>query len=351
MTNEFEFGAFPSVRPRRMRRSEILRGLMRETRISSDGLIMPYFVREGRNVREDIPSMPGQFRFSCDTLLQETEDLIASGVRSVLLFGIHSRKDEQGSAAYAKDGVVQKAVQSLKKEFGNDLLVITDVCLCASMSHGHCGALNNKGIIDNDASLKILSLMALSHAEAGADMVAPSDMMDGRVAAIRRGLDQNGFSDIPILSYAAKFASAFYGPFRDAAHSAPQSGQSGHIPKDRKTYQMDFSNIEEALREIALDIREGADMVMVKPGLAYLDVLREAWNRFRFPLAVYAVSGEYAMIKAASEKGWLDEKQAVLETTTAFFRAGASSVITYYAPRIALWLREESSLRSPSPSL
>lgn len=319
-----------------MRQSEALRRLVRETRLSLDQLVMPYFVREGTSVKEEIESMPGQYRFSPDTLLQEIEELQESGVQSILLFGIprESEKDEKATAAWSQEGVVQKTVQTLKRRFP-ELLVITDVCLCAYTSHGHCGLINVHGQVENDASLNILADVARSHADVGADMVAPSDMMDGRIRAIRQKLDTNGFQNLPILSYSAKYASAFYGPFRDAAHSAPQG-----ILEDRKSYQMDPANRKEALREIALDIQEGADMVMVKPALAYLDVIQEVAATFHFPLAAYSVSGEYAMIKTAHEKGILDEKRAVLEIMLALARAGAGTLITYHAKQIALWNKE-----------
>ncbi len=327
-----------------MRKSEAVRRLIRETRFSLDQLVMPYFVGEGRLVKEPIESMPGQFRFSIDTLLSELEELTGLGVNTILLFGISDKKDEKAASACAKDGIVQKAVRQIKERF-KDLLVITDVCLCAYTSHGHCGMMNAKGEVDNDASLKVLAKTALSHAEAGADIVAPSDMMDGRIRAIRETLDQNGFESVAILSYAAKYASAFYGPFRDAAHSAPNfEGAQTPVPSDRKTYQMDPANIQEALREIGMDIQEGADIVMVKPALAYLDVIREASKKFHFPLAAYAVSGEYAMIKAAAERGVLDEKNAVLEVMTSLIRAGARILITYHARQIAEWAKETQSL-------
>jgi len=331
---------YPSYRPRRIRNHPVLRTMLLETRFTADQLIMPYFVRSGRKVKEMISAMPGQYRFSPDTLLQEVESLAAAGVRSVLLFGLSDSKDEKASGAYAKTGIIPQAVRALKKRFP-ELAVITDVCLCAYTSHGHCGLLSREGKIQNDASLTVLAKMSAAHAEAGADMISPSDMMDGRIQVIRRALDAQGFADLPVMSYAAKYSSSFYGPFREAAHSAPKTSGSGakNIPKDRKGYQMDPANREEALREIALDIREGADIVMVKPALAYLDILREAKNTFQFPLAAYFVSGEYAMIKAAAEKGWLDEKQAVLESLTSIFRAGADTVITYHAKQAALWQR------------
>jgi len=315
-----------------MRSREALRKLIRETEISLSQLIMPYFVREGRNVKEPIEAMPGQFRWSPDSLLGELEELRDLGVSAILLFGLPSEKDDSGQSAFEPKGVVQEAVRAIKKNFP-DLLVITDVCLCAYTSHGHCGLVNGAGEIDNDSSLKILQKTALSHAESGADMVAPSDMMDGRVRAIRNALDRNGWKHTPILSYAAKYASAFYGPFREAAHSAPAFG-------DRKSYQMDPANREEAMREIEIDIEEGADLVMVKPALAYLDVIREAKERFQFPLAAYNVSGEYAMVKAASREGWLDEKKTVMEILTAIRRAGARTILSYHAKDVAEWLAE-----------
>lgn len=342
MSETISSGKFPNYRPRRMRSSENLRRLVRETHFSLDQLIMPYFVREGVRIKEAIDSMPGQYRFSVDALLSELEEIEDLGIRSILLFGIPSDKDDQASTAWSRDGIVQRAVREIRKNF-KDLLVITDVCLCAYTSHGHCGLIDRDGKIDNDSSLRILSDTALSHAEAGAGMVAPSDMMDGRIKAIRERLDQSGLKNIPILSYSAKYASAFYGPFRDAAHSAPSpAGPSLVIPSDRKTYQMDNANLNEALREIAMDIDEGADMVMVKPALAYLDVIRAASQQFSFPLVAYNVSGEYAMIKAAADKGAADEKAVVMEMMMSFFRAGASSVITYHARTIAEWNALES---------
>jgi len=334
-------GKYPAVRLRRLRRNEACRRLVRETAFHPDQLVMPYFVQEGPRCKEEIRSLPGQYRFSIDCLMEELDELTGSGVRAVLLFGIpdEGKKDESASAAWSSEGVVQKAVREIKRRF-QDLLVITDVCLCAYTSHGHCGMVNDRGEISNDASLKILSDTALSHAEAGADIVAPSDMMDGRIQMIRKRLDGAGFENLPILSYSAKYASAFYGPFRDAVHSAPRpefSSGNRRIPADRRSYQMDPANLREAMREIALDIDEGADIVMVKPAMAYLDVIREAARTFDVPLAAYAVSGEYAMIKAAAEKGIVDERQAVWETLTAFARAGARVLITYHAKQVSLW--------------
>lgn len=334
--------SFPNSRPRRLRQSEALRRLVCETRLSLDQLVMPYFVKPGRQIREEIESMPDQFRFSTDTLLVELEELVQSGVRAILLFGLPESKDAQASSAYAADGIVQKTVREIKKNF-KELLVITDVCLCAYTNHGHCGVLNAHGEIENDPSLKLLAQTALSHAEAGADVIAPSDMMDGRVRAIRELLDQKGFQNTAIMSYAAKYASAFYGPFRDAAHSAPSSG-------DRKTYQMDPANRAEAMREMALDIQEGADILMVKPALAYLDVIREAAAAFPHPIAAYSVSGEYSMIKAAAEKGFLDEKKMVSETLTSLARAGSKILITYHAKQFAQWVKADSSLLQVSLS-
>ena len=326
------FARFPLARPRRLRSNPLIRNLTRETRLSPDQLIMPYFVRPGKKIKEAVDSMPGQFRFSIDTLLRELGNLKKAGVSSILLFGIPDSKDGKASSSWSAAGIVQKAVRAIKKEFKDELFVITDVCLCAYTSHGHCGILRG-GKIDNDASVEILARAALSHAEAGAGMMAPSDMMDGRVRRIREILDRKKFKDIPIMSYAAKYASAFYGPFRDAACSAPGFG-------DRKSYQMDPANLKEALREIGTDIQEGADIVMVKPALAYLDVIREAARTFRVPLAAYSVSGEYAMVKAAAAKGLLNEKETVLEMMTSMARAGARILITYHAKEIAAWLSE-----------
>lgn len=334
---------FPSFRGRRMRQSENLRRLVRETRLHGDQLVMPYFVREGRAVREPIVSMPAQYRFSPDALIGELEELEASGVHTVLLFGLPSQKDAQGSEAWKADGIVQKTVRHIKKRFSK-LTVITDVCLCAYTTHGHCGLLNKRGEVANDESARLIGDIAVSHAEAGADIVAPSDMMDGRVHFVRKALDCHGFEHIPIMSYAAKYASSFYGPFREAADSAPQEIHlegGGIVPSDRKSYQMDPPNAEEALRELAMDIQEGADIVMVKPALAYLDVICKAVQTFSVPVAAYQVSGEYAMVKAAAEQGFLKEKEAVLELLTACTRAGAKILITYYAKQIGFWLQEE----------
>jgi porphobilinogen synthase len=327
-------GQFPHYRPRRLRQFPAMRALVRETRLSPAQLVLPLFARTGKKVRQPVGSMPGVFQLSPDELVRDAARAHSEGVPAVLLFGIPEKKDERGSGAYARNGIVQQAVKLLKKELP-DLLVITDVCLCEYMSHGHCGILSGpRGDVLNDPTLKLLARSALSHAEAGADIVAPSDMMDGRVRAIREALDKNGFPQTPILSYAAKFASAYYGPFREAAESAPQHG-------DRRSYQMDAANAEEALREVALDLQEGADMVMVKPALAYLDILHRVKTTFNYPTAAYAVSGEYAMIKAAAAQGWIDERAVIMETLLAMRRAGADIVITYAAVEAAKWLNEE----------
>jgi len=321
----------PVERFRRLRRTEALRRLVRETRLSPEGFVYPLFVVHGSGVRNAIPSMPGQHQLSVDQLAAEAAELRSLGIPAVLLFGIPSAKDEQGSGAYAPDGIVQQAVRALKQA-DPELLVITDVCLCEYTSHGHCGIIKD-GDVDNDATLPLLARTALSHAQAGADMVAPSAMMDGQVAAIRDALDESGFPHIPIMAYSAKYASAFYGPFREAAESAPQFG-------DRRGYQMDPPNVREALREIEADIDEGADIVMVKPALAYLDVISRACECCDLPLAAYNVSGEYAMIKAAAANGWLDERRVTLEVLTAIKRAGADIIITYHAKEAARWLTE-----------
>jgi porphobilinogen synthase len=325
---------FPVVRMRRLRASAGLRRLVRETRLTVDCLVYPLFVIHGEGVKNPVPSLPGVYQFSVDSLLAEVKEVVELGIPAVLLFGIPQRKDPLGSEAYARDGVVQRAVRAIKERFP-ELVVITDVCLCEYTSHGHCGLVGD-GQVLNDPTLEFLARAALSHVEAGADVVAPSDMMDGRVQAIRTKLDAHGFEGVPIMSYAAKYASAFYGPFREAAGSAPQFG-------DRRGYQMDPANAREALREIELDLAEGADIVMVKPALAYLDVLRRARERFDCPLAAYNVSGEYAMIKAAAQNGWLDERQAVMEVLTAIRRAGADILITYFAKDVAKWLQEKGA--------
>ena len=328
-------GQFPAYRPRRLRQTPLLRQLVSETRLHPGQLVLPLFVRSGRKLRRPIAAMPGVFQLSPDELLREAAKAHEAGVPAVLLFGIPDRKDARGSGAYAANGIIQQAVRSLKKELPQ-LVVITDVCLCEYMEHGHCGIVHRGKTgakILNDPTLKLLARIAGSHAEAGADMVAPSDMMDGRVRAIREQLDKLGFGDTPIMSYAAKYASAFYGPFREAAESAPKFG-------DRRSYQMDPANAAEALREVALDIQEGADIVMVKPALAYLDILYRVKTQFGYPTAAYAVSGEYSMVKAAGAKGWIDERAAILESLLAMRRAGADILITYAARDVARWLKE-----------
>ena len=320
---------FPELRLRRLRRSEPLRTLIRETKINVENLVYPLFTIEGEGIKQEISSMPGISRFSVDQLPREAEEIANLGIPAVLLFGIPESKDELGSEAYNPNGIVQRAIQTIKKSVP-DLLIITDVCLCEYTSHGHCGVVVNSDV-DNDRSLSLLAKTALSHTEAGADIVAPSNMMDGSVKTIRQILDENHFQHIPILSYSAKYASAFYGPFREAAKSTPQFG-------DRHSYQMDPSNIREALREIEHDIAEGADIIMVKPTLAYLDVIRQAYDTFNYPLAAFNVSGEYAMVKAAIENGWLDERKLILEILTSIKRAGADIIITYHAKEVATWL-------------
>lgn len=313
---------FPRYRPRRLRRDETVRRLVRETNLTQNDFMYPLFVVPGTGVRSPVKSMPGVFQLSVDELVQEATEVMDLGIPSILLFGIPETKDDMGSGAYARDGIVQQALQELKEKV-SDLLLVTDVCMCEYTDHGHCGVIK-EGDVDNDATLDLLARTSLSHAKAGADMVAPSDMMDGRVGAIRDSLDENGFSHIPIMAYAAKYASSFYGPFRDAAHSTPQFG-------DRRSYQMDPANSREAIREIGLDVEEGADIIMVKPALAYLDVIRQAREEFDLPLAAYNVSGEYSMIKAAAEKGWLDGQRVMLEVLTSIKRAGADIIITYFA--------------------
>ncbi len=316
---------------RRLRRTPLIRELVREVTVSKSDLIQPLFVEENLRKNTPISSMPGQNRFSLSSLEKETLELKDRGVRSVLLFGIPSKKDDDGSRAYDPEGVVQKSVESLKDQLGNEILVGTDVCLCQYTSHGHCGIVRD-GIVENDQTLQRLAETAVSHARAGADLVAPSAMIDGQVSAIREALDDNGFKDTAILAYAAKHSSSFFGPFREAALSKPQFG-------DRRSYQMDYANPEMAMREIALDIKEGADMIMVKPALAYLDVIYRAKKRFRMPMAAYNVSGEYSMLKAAAREGWIDEKSAILEVLTAIKRAGADMIISYHAKEAAEWLQ------------
>lgn len=322
---------FPTVRLRRTRQNEKLRGLVRETRLAVDQLIYPLFIAEGIHEPHEIASMPGIVQWPLEQLGREAERIARLGIPAVLLFGIPSEKDEVGSQAYNSRGIIQEAIRLLKS-VNPELLVITDVCLCEYTSHGHCGLIHN-GSVQNDASLELLARMALTHAEAGADLVAPSDMMDGRVGAIRHVLDEQGFNQTPIMAYSAKFASAFYGPFREAAGSTPQFG-------DRRAYQMDPSNVREALREVELDIAEGADIVMVKPAMAYMDVIRQVRDRYDLPVAAYNVSGEFAMIKAAAQNGWIDERRVAMELLTGIRRAGADMIITYFAPDVAGWLRE-----------
>ncbi|HEY3203849.1 MAG TPA: porphobilinogen synthase [Thermoanaerobaculia bacterium] len=324
---------FPTVRLRRLRRSPASRALVRETRLSAEQFIAPLFVRQGKRLREEISSLPGVSRLSPDEAVAEARELSSLGIPAVILFGVPERKDEVGSEAWDDGAAVQETVRRVKTEVPG-LLVVTDVCLDEYTSHGHCGVVRN-GEVDNDATLPLLAKTALSQARAGADVVAPSDMMDGRVAAIRQALDGDGFERVAILAYSAKAASAFYGPFREAAGSAPKFG-------DRCGYQMDPANRREAMREIALDLEEGADAVMVKPALAYLDVIREARQRFDVPIAAYNVSGEYAMVKAASARGWIDEKRIILEILTGIARAGADFILTYHARDAARWLRQGS---------
>jgi porphobilinogen synthase len=312
-----------------------LRKLVRETELAVDDLMYPVFAVHGRGVRDPIPSMPGQSRLSVDELVKDAKDVASMGIPAILLFGLPEEKDPRGSEAYADDGIVQQAVRAVKDTVP-DLLVVTDVCLCQYTSHGHCGVVED-GSVRNDPTLELLARTAVSHADAGADMVAPSDMMDGRVAAIREALDESTFAEVPIMAYSAKYASSFYGPFRDAADSAPQFG-------DRRSYQMDPANGDEAMREIALDLDEGADIVMVKPALPYLDVIYRAKSEFGVPLAAYSVSGEYAMIRAAGQLGWLDEERAMMEALTAIRRAGADIVITYFARDVVRRLEHRGQL-------
>jgi porphobilinogen synthase len=326
---------YPLHRPRRLRSHPALRALVRESSLSVGDLIYPMFVYHGTNLRREIPSMPGQYQLSLDRFGAAVAEAAELGIPAVILFGIPAHKDATGSAACDDQGLVQEAIRIARKT-APDLLVITDVCFCEYTDHGHCGPLKETGgrlDVDNDATLPLLAEQAVSHARAGADMVAPSGMMDGMVAAIRAGLDGSGFTNVPILSYAAKFASGYYGPFREAAESTPAFG-------DRRSYQMDPANGDEALREVALDLAEGADLVMVKPALAYLDVVRRVKDEFGVPVACYNVSGEYAMVKAAAARGWIDEKRVVMETLTGFKRAGADMILTYHAPDVARWLKQ-----------
>jgi porphobilinogen synthase len=321
----------PLYRPRRLRSNENIRRMVRETTLSPDDFIYPLFVMHGKGVKKEISSMPGNYQQSIDNIVKDCEEVKDLGIPAVLLFGIPEHKDEVGSEAYSDEGIVQHAIKAIKNKFP-DLVVITDVCLCEYTSHGHCGLIKN-GVVQNDATLELLAREALSHARAGADMVAPSDMMDGRVGAIRETLDSDGFYDIPIMSYAAKYASSFYGPFREAAESTPQFG-------DRRSYQMDAPNSREALREVALDIDEGADIVMVKPALAYLDIIYQVKQQFNLPVAAYNVSGEYSMIKAAAKLGWIDGERAMMESLIAIKRAGADIILTYFAKEAAALLNK-----------
>ncbi len=313
---------YPIYRPRRLRANENLRALVRETYLTKNDLIYPLFVCPGKNIKNEVKSMPGVFQMSIDNIVKEIEELIELGIKAVILFGIPDKKDEVGSEAYNDNGIIQRCIREIKKRF-TEIIVITDVCLCEYTSHGHCGLIKDNKIL-NDETLELLAKESLTHVLAGADMVAPSDMMDGRVGAIREVLDANGFTNIPIMAYSAKYSSAFYGPFRDAAESPPQFG-------DRKSYQMDIANSEEALREVELDIDEGADIVMVKPALSYLDIIYKVKNNFNRPVAAYNVSGEYSLIKAAGKLGWIDENQVILESLLSIKRAGADLILTYFA--------------------
>ncbi len=321
----------PYYRPRRLRRNENIRRMVRETSLSVNDLILPLFVTEGKNVKKAIQSMPGHFQLSIDLLVKEVKEVQALGIPAIILFGIPAHKDEKGSDATSDEGIIQRAVKAIKDAVP-EMYVITDVCFCEYTSHGHCGAIID-GDVDNDSTLEMLGEQVITHARAGADMVAPSGMMDGMVGAIREALDDNGFENIPIMSYAAKYASAFYGPFRDAAESAPQFG-------DRRTYQMDPANAREALYEVDLDVEEGADILMVKPALSYLDIIRRVRDRYDLPVAAYNVSGEFSMVKAAAEKGWIDEQRITLEILTSIKRAGADLILTYSAKDVARWLNE-----------
>ena len=324
---------FPVNRLRRLRKTETLRNLISETRIDIDKLILPLFVVPGKRVRNAIKSMPGSFKTSIDELVKDIESAYKSGIKSIILFGIPEKKDAIGSAGYSKTGIIPRAIKSIKKDIP-DMLIIADVCMCEYTSHGHCGIIRgNPPDVDNDETLKKLAQASYVYADAGADIIAPSDMMDGRVKSIRDMLDSKGFINTPIMSYAAKYSSAFYGPFRDAAESAPSFG-------DRRTYQMDPRNADEAMREIDLDIGEGADIIMVKPALSYLDIVRRVKERYNLPIAAYNVSGEYSMVKAAARLGWIDEKRVALEILTSIFRAGADMILTYWARDVAKWIKE-----------
>jgi len=327
---------YPTLRARRLRHNPLLRSLVRETALTVDDFILPLFVRPGRAVKKEIPSMPGNYQLSVDRLVDDVGAAADLGIRAFILFGIPDRKDATGSSAWDDDGIVQQALRALREAFRDHVLLITDECFCEYTDHGHCGVLSDHGggrlDVDNDATLPNLARQSVSHARAGADVVAPSGMLDGMVRAIREGLDAAGFPRVPIMSYAAKYASGFYGPFRDAAESPPQFG-------DRSSYQMDPGNSDEALREVALDLAEGADVVMVKPALAYLDVIRRVKERFEVPVAAYNVSGEFAMVKAAAMKGWIDERRVALEILTSIKRAGADVILTYFARDAARWMK------------
>lgn len=323
---------FPEYRPRRLRKNSTFRGLIRETHLSADQLIYPLFVIEGKNKKQKIPSMPGVYRLTVDKLEAEAKECLMLGIKSVILFGLPAKKDPMGTGAHDKNGIIQKAIREIKKKVP-EMLVITDVCLCEYTDHGHCGCIID-GDVDNDATLEILAKIALSHVQAGADMVAPSDMMDGRIAEIRGILDENNFDSVPIMSYSVKYASAFYGPFRDAADCAPQFG-------DRRSYQMDPANSREAMREATLDVDEGADILMVKPAVAYMDIINKLKDEFDMPVAAYHVSGEYAMIQAAAEKGWIDGEKVMEETLLSLKRAGADIIITYFAKEMAKILKNK----------
>jgi porphobilinogen synthase len=318
---------FPEYRPRRLRKNELFRRMVRETKLSVDDLIYPLFAAAGKGIRKEVPSMPGVFQLSVENLVKEVKEVKSLGIPAILLFGIPAKKDPRGSDAYSDKGIVQTAVRAIKDAVPG-ILVLTDVCFCEYTDHGHCGILSRDGEVDNDATLAILAESALSHARAGADLVAPSDMMDGRVGAIREALDKEGFAGIPVMSYAAKYASGFYGPFRDAAESTPKSG-------DRRSYQMDPPNAREALREVALDVQEGADIVMVKPALAYLDIICRVREAFDLPVAAYNVSGEYSMVKAAAKLGWVDGERVMTEILVSIKRAGADLILTYFAKEAA----------------
>ncbi|HIP84840.1 MAG TPA: porphobilinogen synthase [Methanothermococcus okinawensis] len=321
------------IRPRRLRKSERIRELVRETNLTKKDLIMPLFIEERiERGKREIASMPNQYRFSVEAAIEECKEIADLGIPGVILFGIPKKKDEYGSSAYSKDGVIQRAIRGIKEELGDEILLIADTCLCEYTTHGHCGILRDNKVL-NDETLKILAKIALSYAESGVDVVAPSDMMDGRIRVIRETLEEHNYQDVCIMSYAAKYASAFYGPFRDAAESAPRYGL-----KDRKTYQMDPGNWREALREIELDIEEGADMILIKPGLPYLDILRLARDNFNVPIGSYCVSGEYAMIEAAAERGWINRTDAIMETLLCIKRAGADFIITYWAKEVCEYL-------------